>query len=61
MPEHEVGLMLAFVNDPNMFPATYRRFLENRIRSEFPFGEVPIRILFRARTREGAPTRTGRR
>jgi GTP-binding protein len=52
---------LAFVNDPDMFPATYRRFLENRIRSEFPFGEVPIRILFRARTREGAPTRTGRR
>ena len=52
---------LAFVNDPEMFPATYRRFLENRIRKEFPLGEVPIRILFRARTREGTPTRSGRR
>ena len=52
---------LAFVNDPAMFPETYRRFLENRIRKEFPLGEVPIRILFRARTREGAPTRSGRR
>jgi GTP-binding protein len=52
---------LAFVNDPAMFPETYRRFLENRIRKEFPLGEVPIRILFRARTRESAPTRSGRR
>jgi GTP-binding protein len=42
---------LAFVNDPALFPDAYRRFLENRIRQEFPFGEVPIRIAFRARTR----------
>jgi GTP-binding protein len=42
---------VAFVNDPELFPANYRRFLENRIRDSFPFSEVPIRLTFRARTR----------
>jgi GTP-binding protein len=48
---------VAFVNDPGLFPATYRRFLENRIRDEMPFSEVPIRIAFRARTSTGGPRR----
>ncbi len=43
---------VVFVNEPRLFPATYRRFLENRIRAEFPFGEVPIRLTFRARSPE---------
>jgi GTP-binding protein len=51
---------VAFVNDPALFPATYRRFLENRIRRESPFSEVPIRLVFRERTREGAAGRAGR-
>jgi GTP-binding protein len=45
---------VAFVNDPRLFPDAYRRFLENRLRQELPFGEVPIRIAFRARTRTTA-------
>ncbi|MHC4924435.1 MAG: ribosome biogenesis GTPase Der [Planctomycetota bacterium] len=36
-----------FVNDSRLFPANYRRFLQNRIRKEFPFSEVPVRLLFR--------------
>jgi GTP-binding protein len=40
---------VAFVNDPKLFPDNYRRFLENRLRSELPFAEVPIRIAFRAK------------
>jgi GTP-binding protein len=31
--------------------AGYRRFLENRLRKEFGFEGVPIRLRFRARTR----------
>jgi len=50
---------VAFVNDPNLFPANYRRFLENRLRQELPFPEVPLRIAFRERTRR-APQGTYR-
>ena len=46
---------VAFVNDPALFPDNYRRFLENRLRQEMPFGEVPIRIAFRPRTGRNAP------
>ena len=55
--------IVLFVNDPKLFPATYRRFLENRLRKEFPFGEIPIRLTFRARTRtnENASRNRGRR
>jgi GTP-binding protein len=42
---------VAFVNDPALFPANYRRFLENRLRQELPFPEVPLRIAFRERPR----------
>jgi len=45
-----------FVNQPDLFTQSYRRFIENRIRDELPFAEVPIRILFRAhRPEEGSP------
>ena len=43
---------VVFVNEPRLFPSTYRRFLENRLRDAFPFGEVPIRLTFRARNPE---------
>ncbi|KXK22474.1 MAG: GTP-binding protein EngA [Chloroflexi bacterium OLB15] len=42
-------LILFHVNDPKLVHFTYRRFLENQIRREFPFEGTPIRISFRAR------------
>ncbi len=51
-----------FVNDPDLFPSTYRRFLENRFRTEFPFREVPLRLTFREKTRDAEGSgRGGRR
>ncbi len=39
-----------FVNDPKNFTQDYIRFLENKFRQFLPFPEVPIRMVFRART-----------
>ncbi len=39
------------VNKPELFTANYQRFLLNRFREELPYGEVPIRLLVRARKR----------
>jgi len=39
--------IVLFVNDPRLFKDDFRRFLENRFRKVFPFGEIPIRISFR--------------
>lgn len=51
-----------FVNHPDLFTQSYRRFIENRLRDELPFAEVPIRILFRAhRPEDEAKKHTGRR
>ncbi|MCK5343294.1 MAG: ribosome biogenesis GTPase Der, partial [Candidatus Heimdallarchaeota archaeon] len=41
--------VVIFVNDPNMFPNDYKRFLVNQLRESSPFPEVPIRIIFRKR------------
>ena len=38
-----------FVNEPAAFKDDFRRFLENKIRGAFGFGEVPVRISFRKR------------
>jgi GTP-binding protein len=38
-----------FVNEPSAFKDDFRRFLENKIRGAFGFGEVPVRISFRKR------------
>ena len=38
-----------FVNVPSAFPADYRRYLANRLRREFDFPEVPLRLVFRKR------------
>jgi len=35
-------------------PTTYARFLENRLRRAFGFQGVPIRLIFRRRTRRGS-------
>ncbi len=37
------------VNDPELVHFTYLRFLENRIREEYPFIGTPIRIMLRGR------------
>jgi GTP-binding protein len=42
-------LILIHVNDPRLVHFTYRRFLENQIRKEYPFAGTPMRISFRAR------------
>jgi len=39
-----------FCNDPVLISDNYRRFLENRLREALPFSEVPMRLLFRARS-----------
>ncbi|MBM4019361.1 MAG: ribosome biogenesis GTPase Der [Planctomycetes bacterium] len=40
--------VVLFVNDPDLFGEDYRRFIENRLREELPFPEVPIRLILRA-------------
>jgi GTPase len=40
---------LVFVNDPKLGHFTYMRYLENRIREEFPFTGTPIRLVLKAR------------
>jgi GTP-binding protein len=46
-----------FVNDPDLFDSTYRRYLENRFREVLPLREVPLRIYFKARER--SPAKSG--
>ncbi len=42
-------VFLFHVNDTRLVHFTYRRFLENQIRAEFPFEGTPIRLSFRPR------------
>jgi len=46
-----------FVNDKRLVGKNYLRYLENRIREELPFPEVPIRIILR----DNAPTEEEKR
>lgn len=41
--------IIVFVNNPKLFPDTYKRFLEQRLRNRFDCQEVPIRIIFKRR------------
>ena len=41
------------VNDPDLVPASYKRFIENTLRSEFDFEGVPLTFEFRSRRDEG--------
>ncbi|HKX46696.1 MAG TPA: hypothetical protein VJP77_08325, partial [Planctomycetota bacterium] len=36
-----------FVNDKHLIGKDYLRYLENRLRAELPFSEVPVRIVLR--------------
>ena len=42
-------LFIFYTNFPNMFPLSYKRFLENQIRSEFGFKGVSMKISFRGK------------
>lgn len=42
-------LILFHVNDPKLVHFTYKRYLENQIREEYPFAGTPIRMSFRSR------------
>jgi GTPase len=44
-----------FVNDPDLFHFSYRRYLENRLRDAFGFAGTPIRLRFRARANAERP------
>ncbi|HLU48873.1 MAG TPA: ribosome biogenesis GTPase Der, partial [Planctomycetota bacterium] len=41
--------IVLFVNDPDLFDASYRRYVENAFREALSFEEVPIRLFFRER------------
>jgi GTP-binding protein len=41
-----------FVNEPDLFDHNYQRYIENRLREELPYSEVPIQLLVRGRQRE---------
>ncbi len=41
--------LMLFVNDPRLFRKGFRRFLENRFRELLPFGEIPLRIIYKRR------------
>jgi GTP-binding protein len=41
--------IMLFVNDPRLFRSGYRRFLENRLREELPFKEIPLRLVYKRR------------
>jgi len=45
--------IVLFVNGPELVATDYKRFLLNRFRETLPFDEIPIRLAFRARRREG--------
>jgi GTPase len=38
-----------FVNDPDLLPRDFRRYIENRFRDDLPFAELPVRIFYRRR------------
>ncbi len=47
--------IVLFCNMPDAFSPPYQRYLLNFLRDELPFGEVPIRIVFRKRESADGP------
>jgi GTP-binding protein len=45
--------IVLFVNNPNNFDESFRRFVVNRFRELLPFDEVPIRLEFRGKGEAG--------
>ncbi len=52
-PQTHPPLFVFHVNDPELVPSSYRRFIENTLRSEFDFEGVPLTFEFRSRREEG--------
>ena len=52
-PQTHPPLFVFHVNDPELVPASYKRFIENTLRSEFDFEGVPLTFEFRSRRDEG--------
>ncbi|CAN0891879.1 GTPase Der [Linum grandiflorum] len=48
-----------FVNDSNLFPETYRRYMEKQLRANAGFPGTPIRLLWRSRKKTGRPEGKG--
>ncbi len=44
--------IVLFVNDPELFDESYRRFLLNRLRDGLPFEDVPVKLTLRPRSRD---------
>ena len=51
-PQTHPPLFVFHVNDPELVPSSYRRFIENTLRSEFDFEGVPLTLEFRSRRAE---------
>ncbi len=47
--------ILVFVNEPGLFTGNYDRYLQNRLREHFGWGEIPIRLVYRRRTKVQLP------
>ena len=45
----EPPLFAFFTNHPRLIPINYRRYLENRLRQQFGFEGVPVKLSFRAK------------
>jgi GTPase len=43
--------IVVFVNEPELFPDNWRKYLLHQLQENADFGEVPIRLKFRARTK----------
>ncbi len=48
-PQTHPPLFVFHVNDPELVPTSYRRFIENTLRAEFDFEGVPLSFEFRSR------------
>ncbi len=47
--------IVLFVNNPQLFDATYSRYLLKVFRDHLPFGEIPIKLEFRSRHEHKSP------
>ncbi len=48
-----------FVNDKTLFPQSYLRYMENRLREALPMSEIPVRVVLRNRERSAAKGSSG--
>ncbi|MFQ5507201.1 MAG: sigma 54-interacting transcriptional regulator, partial [Planctomycetota bacterium] len=47
--------LLVFVNSPSEFTGAYDRYLQNQLRKELAWREIPIRLVYRKRTKVELP------